>query len=69
MANASILSAFERMWYHIALKFNGTVSADTEQTLTEDQKAQARTNIGIQNETWTFELEDGTIVEKKVMIV
>ena len=44
----------------------------TAQSLTEEQKAQARTNIGAEkvltSETWTFTLEDGTTVTKGVYV-
>ncbi len=40
----------------------------TAQALTEDQKAQARSNIGVKIETWTFTLEDGSTVNKKVVL-
>lgn len=44
----------------------------TEQTLTDEQKTQARTNIGAEkvltSETWTFTLEDGTTVTKGVCV-
>lgn len=38
------------------------------QTLTEAQKTQARENIGLQSETWTFTLADGSTVTKKVVL-
>lgn len=61
MANASILAAFERMWQHIVSALNTKAEkteipttaselnavAYTVQTLTEEQKAQARVNIGV----------------------
>ena len=40
----------------------------TAQALTEEQKAQARSNIGVKIETWTFTLEDGSTVNKKVVL-
>ena len=44
----------------------------TEQSLTDAQKEQARTNIGAEkvltSETWTFTLEDGTTVTKEVYV-
>ena len=49
----------------------------SEQTLTEEQKAQARANIGVgtssdgsaaMTETWVFEMEDGTTVQKQVVV-
>lgn len=39
-----------------------------EQTLTEEQRAQARTNLGIKTEQWTFTLEDGSTVTKAVYV-
>lgn len=47
MANPSIFAAFERMWQHVIVKFDKTVSVDVQQNFTEAQKQQARTNIGI----------------------
>lgn len=56
MANASILAAFERMWQHIVVALGNKSDIDhthdemilyTEQSLTEEQKLQARNNIGI----------------------
>lgn len=60
MTNTSILAAFERMWQHIVLALDGKAErseipttaddvgavAYTVQTLTEEQKAQVRANIG-----------------------
>ena len=44
----------------------------TAQSLTEEQKAQVRTNIGAEkvltSETWTFTLEDDTTVTKEVYV-
>lgn len=40
----------------------------TPQELTDEQKAQVRENIGLSAEVWTFELEDGSVVEKKVVL-
>lgn len=39
-----------------------------EQSLTDAQKTQARTNIGVSTETWTFTLEDGSTVSKVVYV-
>lgn len=47
MANTSIFNAFNRMWQHIFSALGTKVSFDEEQTLTEEQKLQARENIGI----------------------
>lgn len=40
----------------------------TPQELTDEQKVQVRENIGLSAEVWTFELEDGSVVEKKVVL-
>lgn len=45
MANASIFAAFERMWQHVVASLSDVVKA-TEQSLTDEQQAQARANIG-----------------------
>lgn len=61
MANTSIYAAFERMWQHISTALNRKAEkteiptnaselnavAYTVQVLTEEQKAQARVNIGV----------------------
>jgi hypothetical protein len=61
MANTSIFAAFERMWQHVTSALNTKAEkteipttanelnavAYTVQTLTEEQKAQARVNIGV----------------------
>lgn len=47
MANASIKAAFERMWQHITNALATKVSFTEEQELTDEQKLQAQTNIGI----------------------
>ena len=40
----------------------------TPQELADAQKTQALTNLGLSSEVWTFELEDGTTVEKRVVL-
>lgn len=52
MANASIKAAFERMWQHITTKLSESAVLYSEaQTLTDEQKLQAQTNIGIEIST------------------
>lgn len=67
MANASILAAFERMWQHITVALGNKSDANhthsefyskedkvlryDEQVLTEEQKEQARINIGVSGST------------------
>lgn len=67
MANASILAAFERMWQHITVALGNKSDANhthsefyskedkvlryDEQSLTEEQKEQARINIGVSGST------------------
>lgn len=46
MANTSISNAFERMWQHTLVALGNKVSFSEAQTLTEEQKEQARANIG-----------------------
>ena len=48
-------------YYPDAVRYN-------EQSLEESKKAQARKNIGLTTETWTFTLEDGSTVTKKVVL-
>lgn len=64
-------SGEKAMFYPDAVRYNA-------QTLTEEQKAQARNNIGVtaksiigamDKETWTFTLSDGTVVSKVVPLV
>ena len=38
------------------------------QELTAEQKTQVLTNLGLSSEVWTFEMEDGTTVEKRVVL-
>lgn len=40
----------------------------TPQELTDAQKVQVRENIGLTAEVWSFALEDGTTVDKKVVL-
>lgn len=39
-----------------------------EQSLTDEEKARARENIGISGETWTFTLTDGSTLTRTVYI-
>ena len=50
MANESIYAAFERMWQHIIAKLGNLVSYTDSQTLSDDQKIMATTNIGAKPE-------------------
>lgn len=74
MANTSILAAFERMWQHITYVLNGKAEKSEiptnaselnavsyiTQTLTEEQKAQARTNIGVSESSFSGNYNDLT---------
>lgn len=48
-------------FYYDAVRYN-------QQVLTEEQKAQARENLGLKTESWTFTLEDGSSVTKAVYV-
>lgn len=48
MANSSIVAGFSRMWEHVLLLFDGHTHDEVKfvpQSLTSEQKAQARVNI------------------------
>ena len=47
---------------------NADVIKSTAQELTEDQQAQARDNVGVHAEVWTFTLVDDSVVEKVVYV-
>ena len=54
--------------YDLAETANTESVKTVAQELTDEQKAQVLTNLGQSTEVWSFEMEDGTTVEKRVVL-
>ena len=54
--------------YNLADTANAESVKTVAQELTAEQKTQVLSNLGLSSEVWTFEMEDGTTVEKKVVL-
>ena len=64
MANESIKNAFARMWQHVTTKL-GDHTTNNNVHITAEEKEKLN---GLTTETWTFTLEDGSTVTKRVVI-